>query len=150
MEEKKAEVAAQWRKVKTQMRVFTINDLKTFNRKDQYPVISEKIETLLANLLILYEELFDMIADKGGDEIKAELEKCTQQEGEIKDFLSQLEERYYKLEKEEASKDEASVPVAVKSVEGFKQVTKEQLEDFRKGEKEEKHTRERKKGLLAR
>ena len=130
MEEKKAEVAAQWRKVKTQMRVFTINDLKTFNRKDQYPVISEKIETLLANLLILYDQLFDM---KAGDKIK---ERYTQQKGEIKGFLTKLEERYYDLEEEEASKDKAFVPAAVKSVAGF-----EQLEDSRRREKEEKQAK---------
>ena len=88
MEEKKAEVTAKWREVKNTMRVFTVNDLKATNRKAHYPTVSEKIETLLVNLLDLYEELFDMIVDKGGDEMKAELEKCTQQEGEINDFLS--------------------------------------------------------------
>ena len=67
MDEKKAEVAAKWREVKTQMEVFTVNDLKAYNRKVRYPTVSEKIETLFANLLILYDELFDM---KDGDKIK--------------------------------------------------------------------------------
>ena len=57
------------------MRMFNINKLKVTNCKARYPIISEKIETLLANMLILYQELFDMI----GDEMKAEQEKCTQQ-----------------------------------------------------------------------
>ena len=116
MEKKKAEVAAKWREVKTQMEVFTVNDLKATNRKTRYPTVSEKIETLLANLLILYEELFDM---KDGDKMK---ERCTQQKGEIKDFLSSLEDRYYELEAEEAIKDEASVPVADKSIAGLEQL----------------------------
>ena len=138
MEKKKAEVAAKWREVKTQMEVFTVNDLKVTNRKIRYPTVSEKIETLLANLLILYEELFDM---KDGDKMK---EKCTQQKGEIKDFLSNLEDRYYELEAEEASKDEASVPVADKSVAGFKQAMEEQLEDSRRRKEEEKRARQEK------
>ena len=90
MEEKKAEITAKWREVNVQMRVFTVNQLKATNRKAHYQIVSEKIETLLANLLNLYEELFGMIVDKDGDEMKAEQEKCTQQEGEIKDFLSNL------------------------------------------------------------
>ena len=121
MEKKKAEVAAKWREVKTQMEVFTINDLTARNRKIHYPTVSKKIETLLANLLILYDELFDM---KDGDKMK---EKYIQQKNEVKDFLSKLEECFYCLEEEEASKDKVSVPVAVKSIEGFEQVTKEQL-----------------------
>ena len=75
MEEKKAEVAAKWREAKIQMRVFTINDLKARNRKARYPIVSKEIKTLLVNLLNLYEELFDMIVDKNGDEMKAEQEK---------------------------------------------------------------------------
>ena len=71
MEKKKEEIAVKWREVTTQMRVFTINDLTVRNRKVRYPAVSEKIETFLANLLILYQELFDMIADKNGDEMKA-------------------------------------------------------------------------------
>ena len=81
MEEKKAEVTAKWREVKNTMRVFTVNHLKATNGKACYPIVSEKIETLLVNLLNLYEELFDMIVDKDGDEMKAEQERCTQQEG---------------------------------------------------------------------
>ena len=138
MEKKKAEVAAKWREVKTQMEVFTVNDLKATNRKTRYPTVSEKIETLLANLLILYEELFDM---KDGDKMK---EKYTQQKGEIKDYLSKLEERYYELEAEEVSTCEASVPALDKSVADSEQVVKEQLEDFRRREKEEKCTRQEK------
>ena len=65
-------------------------DLKATNRKACYPIVSEEIKTLLVNLLNLHEELFDMIVD--GDEMKAEQEKCTQQEGEIKSFLSNLED----------------------------------------------------------
>ena len=42
-----------------------------------------------------------MIADKNGDEMKAEQENCIRQEGEIKEYLSKLEERYYKLKVEE-------------------------------------------------
>merc|ERR1711895_359275 len=101
------------------MRVFPINKLKTFNRKARYPVVSDKIETLLANLLILYQELFDKIADKEGDEMKAEQERCTQQEGNIQDFLSSLEDRYYELEAEEASIGKALVPDVDKSVTGL-------------------------------
>ena len=66
MEEKKAEVAAQWQKAKVQMRVFTSNDLTAHNRKVRYPIVSKQIETLLVNLLYLYEELFDTIVDKMG------------------------------------------------------------------------------------
>ena len=91
MEAKKTEIAAKWREVKIQMRVFTVNHLKPTNRKAHYLIVSEEIKTLLVNLLISYEEIFDMIVDKDGDEMKAEQEKCTQQEGEIKDFLSKLE-----------------------------------------------------------
>ncbi len=61
MEKKKTEIAAKWREVTAQMRVFSINHL---NRKPRYPVVSEKIETSLVNLIILYDELFDKIADK--------------------------------------------------------------------------------------
>ena len=85
MEEKKAEITAKWREVSVQMRVFSFNKI---NYKTRYPGVSEKIETLLASLLILYEELFDMITDKNGDEMKAEQERCTQKEGKIQDFLS--------------------------------------------------------------
>ena len=77
MEEKKAEITAKWRAVNAQMRVFPINKLKPTNYKVCYPVISEKIETLLADLIILYDELFDKIADKDGDEMKVEQERCT-------------------------------------------------------------------------
>ena len=129
MEEKKAEVTAKWRKAEAQMRVFTINDLTAYNRKLRYPIVSEKLETFLADLLILYRELFDMIADKNGDEMKAEQEKCIQQEGEIKCFLSQLEERYYKLETKEASSDEASFSAVDKRVAALEQTMKEQLQD---------------------
>ena len=64
MEEKKAEIIAKWREVTTQMRVFLINHL---NRKARYPVVSEKIETSLVDLIILYNELFDKIVDKDGN-----------------------------------------------------------------------------------
>ena len=126
------------------MRVFTVNHLKATNRKAPYPIVSEKIETLLANLLNLYEELFDMIVDKDGDEMKAEQEKCTQQEGEIKDFLSNLEDCYYELEVEEAGTGEASISAADKSVASLEQAMKEQLEDSRRREEEEKRTRQEK------
>ena len=121
------------------MRVFPINKL---NYKTRYPVVSDKIETLLANLLILYYKLFDKIVDE--DEMKTEQERCSQQEGNIRDFLSSLEEHYYKLEAEEASTSEALVSAADKSVAGFEQVMKEQLEDSRRMEKEEKCTRQEK------
>ena len=94
MEEKKAEITAKWREVIAQMRVFPINKLQTFNYKARYPVVSDKIETLLANLIVLYDELFDKIADKDGDEMKAEQERCTEQEDKIQDFLTSLEKRY--------------------------------------------------------
>merc|ERR1712115_39407 len=89
---------------------------------------------------ILYQELFDMIRD----EMKAKQEKCTQQEGEIKDFMSSLEDHYYELEVEEASTGEASVPAADKSVAGLEQAMKEQLEDSRRREEEEKQARQEK------
>ena len=108
MDEQKAQINIQWQKAKTQMKVFTINDLTARNRKARYSTVSEKIETILVNLVYSYKELFDIIVDKNGDEMKAEQERYTQQKGEIKDFLSKLEERYYDLE-EEASKDEVSV-----------------------------------------
>ena len=92
----------------------------------------------------MYDELFDKIVDKNGDEIKAKQEKCKQQEDEIKDFLSSLEERYYELEAEEASTGEASAPAPDKSVADLEQVVKEQLEDSRRREKEEKCTRQEK------
>ena len=126
------------------MRVFTVNDLKATNRKARYLIVSEEIKTLLVNLLNLYEELFDIIVDKDGDEMKAEQEKCTQQEGEIKDFLSNLEDRYYELEAEEVSTDEASVPAVDKRVAALEQAMKEQLEDSRRREEEEKLTRQEK------
>ena len=75
--------------------------------------------------------------------MKAEQERYTQQKGEIKDFLSKLEERYYDLE-EEASKDEVSVPDADKRVAGFEQAMKEQLEDSRRREEEEKRIKQEK------
>ena len=79
VEEKKAEITAKWREADAQMRVFSINKLKIFNYKTHYPVVSEKIETLLANLIILYDELFDKIVDKDGDEMKTEQERRIQQ-----------------------------------------------------------------------
>ena len=111
------------------MRVFTVNHLKATNRKARYPIVSKQIETLLVNLLNLYDELFDMIVDKDGDEMKAEQERCTQQEGKIQDFLSNLEDCYYELEAEEANTD-------------LEQAMKEQLEDSRRREEEEKPTRQ--------
>ena len=66
------------------------------------------------------------------------------QEDEIKDFLSNLEDHYYELEAEEASKDEASVPVADKSVAGLEQAMKEQLKDSKGREEEEKRTKQEK------
>ena len=126
------------------MKVFTIKDLTVRNRKACYPIISEEIETLLFNLLYLYEELFDMTVDKNGDEMKAEQEKCTQQEGEIKEFLSNLEDRYYELEAEEVSIDEASVPAMDKRMEALEQAMKEQLEDSKRREEEEKRARQEK------
>merc|ERR1712082_179203 len=140
MEVKKTEIAAKWREVKIQMRVFTVNHLKPTNRKARYPIVYEEIKTLLVNLLNLYEELFDMILDKNGDEMKAEQKKCTQQEGEIQDFLSNLEDRYYELEAEEASTSNVSVP----SVASLEQAMKEQLEDSRRREEEEKWARREK------
>ena len=58
--------------------------------------------------------------------------------------MSRLEECYYELEAEEASKDQASVPVVDKSVAGLEQAMKEQLEDSKGREEEEKRTREEK------
>ena len=107
MEEKKVKIAVKWQEATAQMRVFTVNNLKAHNRKVSYPTVSDKVETLLANLLIFYQELFDMIVDKSGDEMKVEQEKCIQQETEIKRFLSNLENRYYKLEVEEVSTSKA-------------------------------------------
>ena len=92
IEEKKEEIAVKWREVNAQMRVFSIDRLTGINYKAHYPVVSDKIETLLANLLILYHELFDKIVDKNGNEMKAEHDRCTQQENKIKDFLSSLED----------------------------------------------------------
>ena len=125
MEEKRAEIAAEWRKAKIQMRMFPVNRLKATNRKDHYPDIFEKIETLLESLLNLHEELFDLIEDKDETEMKAEEERCAQQEREIQDFLSDLEDHYYKLEAEEAS----SSNVSVRSVAELKQAMEEQLEN---------------------
>ena len=98
MDERKTETNIQWRQAKIQMRVFTVNDLTAYNRKVCYPTFSEKLETLLVNLLYLHEELFDTIVDKDGDEMKAKQKKCKQQEIEIKNFLLNLEKRYYELE----------------------------------------------------
>ena len=127
------------------MRVFTVNDLKATNCKARYPTVSEKIETLLVNLLNLYDELFDMIVDKDGAEMKAEQDRCTQQESEIKDFLSSLEDRYYELEAEEVSTYKASVPDAHKTKPDLLCKTiREQLEDSRRREEEEKRARQEK------
>ncbi len=120
--------------------MFTVNHLKATNCKAHYPIVSEEIKTLLVNLLNFYEELFDMIVDKDGDEMKAEQKKCTQQEGEIQDFLSNLEDCYYELEVEEASTSNVSVP----SVASLEQAMKEQLEDSRRREEEEKRARQEK------
>ena len=46
-EEKKSEIAAKWREVTAQMRVFPINKLKSTNRKARYPIVSETIELFL-------------------------------------------------------------------------------------------------------
>ena len=73
----------------------------------------------------MHEELFDLIKDKDETEMKAEEERCAQQERAIQDFLSNLEDHYYKLEVEEAS----SSNVSVHSVAGLKQAMEEQLED---------------------
>ena len=105
--------------------MFTVNHLKATNRKARYPTISEKIETLLESLLNLHEELFDLIEDKDEIEMKAEQERCAQQEREIQDFLSDLEDHYYKLEAEEAS----SSNVSVHSMAELKQAMEEQLEN---------------------
>ena len=126
------------------MRVFTVNQLKATNRKAPYPTVSERIETLLASLIILYEELFDMITDKDGDEMKTEQDRFTQQESEIKDFLSSLEERYYELEAEEDNASEASVSAADRSATGLEQVMKAQLEDSKRREEDEKRARREK------
>ena len=67
----------------------------------------------------------------------------------IRDFLSSLEKRYFELEAEEVSTREASVPALDKSVADFEQVVKEQLEDFRRGEKEEKCTRQEKERITS-
>ena len=145
VEAKKVEITAKWQVVKAQMEVFTVNDLKAHNRKVSYPAVSDRVETLLANLLIFYQELFGMIADKGGDEMKAEQEKCIQQEAEIKDFLSNLEDRYYELEAEEASKSKASVPDAHKTkLELLSKTIRKQLEDSRRREAEEKRAKREK------
>ena len=145
MEEKKAKITAKCREANAQMRVFPINNLKTTNYKVRYPVISEKIETLLANLIILYDELFDKIADKDGDEMKAEQERCRQQEDEIKDFLSNLEDCYYELEAEEASKGEASVSAADKTkLELLYEAIKKQLKNSKRREEQEKRARKEK------
>ena len=125
MEEKRAEIAAEWRKAKIQMKMFPVKRLKATNYKHRYLDVSEKIETLLENLLNLHEEFFDLIEDKDGTEMKAEDERCAQQEREIQDFLSDLEDHYYKLEAEEAS----SSNVSVRSVAEFKQAMEEQLEN---------------------
>ena len=101
MEEKKAEITAKWREVSIQMRVFSFNKI---NYKTRYPIVFEKVETLFASLLILYEELFDMITDKDGDNIKTKQKKCTQQEAKILDFLSSLEKHYFELEAEGATR----------------------------------------------
>ena len=144
MEEKKAEVTAKWREVSAQMRVFTVNELKAINRKTRYPTVSERIETLLTSLIILYVELFDMITDKDGDEMKTEQDRFTQQESEIKDFLSSLEERYYELEAEEDTASEASVPGTDRSVTGLEQVMKAQLEDSKRREEKEERAKKEK------
>ena len=58
MEEKKAEIVVKWQEVTAQMRVFSMDKLKTFNYKARYPVVSEKVENSLVNLLDLYEDIF--------------------------------------------------------------------------------------------
>ena len=83
VEEKKKEITVKWQEAYTQIRVFSTNRLTASNYKTCYPLISDKIETVLASLLILYYELFDKIVDKDGDEMKAEQERCIQQEGNI-------------------------------------------------------------------
>ena len=145
VEEKKEEIIVKWREAHAQMRVFSINRLTASNYKTRYPLISDKIETVLANLLILYHELFDKIVDKDGDEMKAEQERCTQQEDEIKDFLSNLEDRYYELKAEGVSTSKASVPAVDKTkLELLCEAIKEQFVNSRRREEEEKQTRQEK------
>ena len=144
MDKQKAEINILWREAKVQMKVFTINDLTLKNRKVHYQSVSKEVKTLLVKLLYLYEELFDMIVDKDGDEMKVEQQKCTQQKGEIKDYLSKLEERYYELEAEEASTGEASVSAVDKRVAALEQAMKEQLEDSRRREEGEQQAKQEK------
>ena len=144
MEAKRQEVKAKWREVSVQMRVFTVNHLKVINRKARYPIVSQKVETLLHNLLTLYEELFDMIADKDGEDMKVAQDECEQREGDIQVYLSNLEDRYYELEAEAAGAENALVATADNSVAGVEQAMKEQLEDSRRREEEEKQARREK------
>ena len=137
MEEKKAEVTAKWREVSAQMRVFTVNELTVINRKNRYPTVSERIETLLTRLIILYSELFDTITDKDGDEMKTEQDRFAQQESEIKEFLSSLEQCYYELEAEEDTASGGSVSGTDRNPTGLEQVMKAQLEDSKRREEKE-------------
>ena len=92
----------------------------------------------------MYDELFDKIADKDRDEMKADQERCTEQEDKIQDFLTILEKRYYELEAEEADIGGAPVSAPDKSMADLEQVMEEQLEDSRRREEEEKRTRKEK------
>ena len=86
VEEKKEEIIVKWREAHAQMRVFSINRLTASNYKTRYPLISDKLETVLASLLISYYKLFDRILDKNGNEMKAEQQRCIQQEDEKRTF----------------------------------------------------------------
>ena len=126
------------------MRVFTVNELTAINRKNRYPTVSERIETLLTRLIILYSELFDTITDKDGDEMKTEQDRLAQQESEIKEFLSSLEQRYYELEAEEDTASESSVSGTDRNPTGLEQVMKAQLEDSKRREEKEERAKKEK------
>ena len=88
-----------------------------------------------------------MITDKDGDEMKTEQDRLAQQESEIKEFLSSLEQRYYELEAEEDTASEASVSGTDRNPTGLKQVMKAQLKDSKRREEKEEQDRKEKKGL---
>ena len=148
MEAKKQEIIAKWREVSIQMRIFTVNHLKTTNRNARYPTISGKVETLLFHLLTLYEELFDQFEDKDAENMNAERAECAQREQDIQDYLSSLEDRYYELEAEAAGASEAQVAAADSSVAGLELAMKEQLENSRRKEEEEKEAKREEERVL--
>ena len=89
-----------------------------------------------------------MITDKDGDEMRTKQDNLAQQESEIKEFLSSLEQRYYELEAEEDTASESSVSGTDRNPTGLEQVMKAQLEDSKRREEKEERAKKEKERVI--